>query len=244
LNPAARGREAAPALVEEALSRLGFGDARRALPLRRALDALKYFSLDLSARREARVKIYTAHPDTGVQHIEDAVRAARDHVPGKAADFCRAMAGSEGPYTRMPVLSCLAFTEGNALPVTGTIHFPLRAYADNDRAARDRILAYLPAEGAAIYRRALDAFADRRLEDGIGMQTYASLREQRGGRRLTIYLAPEVYSVEPARALPPRVASARSRPPAPLAGGAAWADHSRGAATASAAEEATHLHER
>lgn len=222
LNPAARGRERAPALVKEALARVGLGEAFAALPLHRALDEIKYISLDLSARREARVKVYTAHPRASVRHIEEAVRMARDHAPGQAAEFCRAMGGGEGPYAGMPVLTCLAFTGGEALPATGTIHFPVRAYADDDRAARDRILAYLPGEGARIYRDALEVFASRRLEDGIGMQTYASLREQRGSRRVTVYLAPEVYSVRPARALQPRVPSPLA--PAPRAERAAPAE--------------------
>lgn len=208
LNPQAQGHEHAFAVVTAALTKLGFDGAYAALMSDRTSDEIKYFSLDLSGKKGARVKIYTAHPGARVEDIEAAVSMARDYVPGQAAEFCRAMAGFDGPYNERSVLTCLAFTEGNATPTTGTIHFPVRAYAENDLVARDRILQYLDEAGASLYRSAIDEFANRPLETGVGMQTYASLRQERGKRRVTVYLATEIYGVEPARTSMPPVSFA------------------------------------
>ena len=49
---------------------------------------------------------------------------------------------------------------------------------------------------AGPYARALAAFARRPLEAGVGMQTYVSLRINKGTKRLTVYLAPELFTVE------------------------------------------------
>src|SRR5262249_9683263 len=82
------------------------------------------------------------------------------------------------------------------------VYFPVRAYANDDSEARDRIASYLDAQGADIYNRALAGFANRPLEEGVGMQTYASLRQYAGPRRVTVYLSPEVYAVEAPRSVP------------------------------------------
>ena len=206
LNPMAWGREQAHALVAEAMRRLGMAESVVCLPERTSRDVPVYFSLDLASRQGARVKVYTEHREVTASRVESLLRQAPGYEPGQVEGFCRAMAGSQGPYVARPVLTCLAFVEGSPLPSMGTVHFPVRTYAEDDRAARDRILAFLRPEAAALYARAISAFAARPLEAGIGMQTYASLRQQRAQRRLTVYLAPEVFAVRPAQpALPPGV---------------------------------------
>ena len=224
LNPQAQGVGRSRAVVEEAMTRLGFGAACANLPATGPEDELCYFSLDLSARRGARIKIYTAHHHATVSRLEAAVSKARSHVPGKVLEFCSALGESLGPYDMRPVLTCLSFADGNATPTTGTIHFPVRSYATTDGVAAERVLRYLPPEGAAIYRRALEAFSDRRLEDGIGMQTYASLRVEPERRRVTVYLAPEVYDVGQVAMTLPTMSGVIARPNAtrswrPAAGG-------------------------
>lgn len=206
LNPLAWGREQAHALVAEAMRRLGMAESVRYLPERAPQDTPIYFSLDLAARQGARVKVYTAHREVTASRVEAVLRQAPGYEPGLVEGFCRAMAGSEGPYSTRPVQTCLAFAEGSPLPSMGTVYFPVRTYTGDDRAVRDRVLAFLHPEAAAFYARALEAFAARPLEAGIGMQTYVSLRQHRGQRRLTVYLAPEVYTVRPAQPeLPPTV---------------------------------------
>lgn len=209
LNPQVRGWAEAYDLTRAALARLGLGGAE--LPPATAQDEICYFSLDLSRERGARVKVYTAHYNgTGAQ-IDAAVAGAKGYVPEQAAEFCQTMADAPGPYQSRPVLTCLSFIEGDNRPATATIHFPLRSYAPNDAAARARVLSYIHAEGASVYDRALEAFAHRRLDDGVGMQTYVSLRQERGHRRLTVYLAPEVYDVGQSPMTQPKVSGVIER---------------------------------
>lgn len=205
LNPAASGPGLARGIVEQALSRLGFPEAAAQLPKSTTSDRIIYFSLDLAARGgvsghsapgKARVKVYTAHHDTTPAHVEAALRVAAGAVPGQVSAFCEAMGGSPGPFHRRPVQTCLSFTTGSAAPTSGTVYFPVRAYADTDLEVRNRVLAYLPPEPAAIYRRALEAHAERRLDEGVGMQTYLSLRQGPGPQRITVYLSPELYSID------------------------------------------------
>ncbi len=203
LNPAVRGRALGRPLVEEALFRLGFVGAAAYLPPAYAADRILYFGLDLTPRRSLgvpqsapRVKVYTAHFDATPECIEGALRAASGHVPGQVAGFCRAMGAGPGPFEARPVQTCLSFTAGDSAPTSGTVYFPVRAYADSDLEVRERVRGYIHAEGAPFYERALEAFANRPLESGVGMQSYVSLRQAPGPRRLTVYLAPEVYSVD------------------------------------------------
>jgi DMATS type aromatic prenyltransferase len=195
LNPQAQGKKHAFVIVGATMSRLGFDDAY-SLIAERAEDEIKYFSLDLAENAGARVKVYTAHHNACASDIETALAAARDYVPGEATEFCRAMTGTVGPFEDRPLITCLAFADGCSTPITGTIHVPVRSYAENDLVARDRIIGYLDDTSSALYENAVSAFASRPLEDGVGMQAYASLRQQGGKRRVTVYLGAEVYGVE------------------------------------------------
>ena len=205
LNPQAQGRENSGSVIESALSRLGFSDA--VVPNSgRALDEIKYVSLDLSRRADARIKLYAAHHNASGEDIEAALAPARYHVPGEATDFCTHMAGGLGPYSGLPVQTCLAYATNQEAPLMGTVHFPVRAYAENDEIVRDRILQYLGEPTERIYSNVMENFANRPLDQGVGMQTYASLRQQKGGSRVTVYLSPEMYSVERANSLPMSIA--------------------------------------
>lgn len=195
LNPQAQGKKHAFVIVGATMSRLGFDDAY-GLIAERPEDEIKYFSLDLAENAGARVKVYTAHHNACASDIETALSAARDYVPGEATDFCRAMAGSIGPFEDRPLITCLAFADGSSTPITGTVHVPVRSYSENDLVARDRIMSYLDPTSGALYANAVTAFASRPLEEGVGMQAYASLRQQGGKRRVTVYLGAEVYDVE------------------------------------------------
>jgi DMATS type aromatic prenyltransferase len=204
LNPECRGPALAPALVEEALVRLGFDRAwpRVASTIARrgpVLDELKYFSLDLSATDDARVKVYARHHRPTVDDLELAMRASSSAAPGDVDHFLELLdARKEERLAGRPPATCLAFVAANDdpnEPATSTHHFPVNGYAANDAqvAARiERILADRGLDGAA-YRRAIDAFAKKPLADGIGMQSYVSMRRQRGEHHVTVYLAPELY---------------------------------------------------
>lgn len=209
LNPAARAPGAEPALIGEALRRLGFAGAWRYLTeavLRRA-DRLSYFSLDLSAHDAARVKIYLAHPGVTAEHIERLMAADPGYAPGVATAFCRAMLGGEGPFEGKPVLTCHAFTAGSdGRPHSTTLHLPIRDYVDDDLRAAHRILEYLGPARRPTFQAALSALAGRPLEAGVGLIQWSSFKRRAGQNRLTFYLSPEVYA-----AVPPRSSRAARR---------------------------------
>jgi DMATS type aromatic prenyltransferase len=198
LNPLARGPEQASALVEEALGRLGFTGSWRFLSQevmhRGTRDQLIYFSLDLSAASAARVKLYVAHQDCTAEELEEVLSRGPGYVAGQPRAFCRMLSGSEGPFTTRPTLTCFAFTSKDAArPVSATLHFPIRAYMDDDEQALRAIRPLLEPGDRQLLERVLAAIADRPLEAGRGLIQWASLRTQGGKARTTFYLAPEVY---------------------------------------------------
>jgi DMATS type aromatic prenyltransferase len=216
LNPQARGADAAPAVVEETLARLGFTRGflpfiTHATPRGPRFDQLRYISLDLHDKPCARLKVYVFHRDSTVEDLERAASAARDHVPGEVAEFCRAMTGTSGVYRGLSVATCYSWMNGDdARPSSSTLHLPIRSYVEHDREARDRVRDYLARRKlpTAQFDTAIAAHASRPLESGVGLISYASLR--RGGR-VTMYLSAEAYRVEPAR--PPRPLALPPLPP-------------------------------
>jgi DMATS type aromatic prenyltransferase len=200
LNPQAQGRERAEAVVAEAVRRLGFPQAAQAVTrLRRSDDELKFFSLDLRASPCARVKIYKVHHRATRSDIEAELNAG---VLGSREDllsFFDAFATADASFRCVPLSTYLSLTSEADRPTTATVHFPVRAYTESDQVVYDRVRALLQGSDRAIYERAIAAFAARPLNAGVGMHTYVSLRQHTGPRRITIYLAPELYHVTPAR---------------------------------------------
>ncbi|MEM7156966.1 MAG: tryptophan dimethylallyltransferase family protein [Myxococcota bacterium] len=197
LNPRVHGDAGAPALVERALVRLGHADAWADLVARLARHGehrFQYLSLDLGANESARTKIYVAHHGVSADRLERVFEGSEGYGAGDATRWCRSVLGGPGPYERRPVLSCFAFSRRTPAPV-GTLHLPVRCYAEDDAASARRILAHLPAAAATHYLDAVEAFSARPLGAGQGLQTYASFRRERSAQRLTVYLAPEGYAV-------------------------------------------------
>lgn len=219
LNPFVRGKSRREALVEQALRRLGFEHAWPTIADVVAargprLDEVVYFSVDLVASAQARVKVYLRHRDADVEDIERAVAVARGTTRGEAADFCRRMTLSQGPFDARPIITCLSFSDpADPRPASATVHVPVWTYAPNDRVSRDRIRGYLEARGfpPEPFDRVIEAHARRPLDAGVGMLVYASLRCDEDAR-VTVYLAPEAYQVFPPSA--PR-RSRRTPPPPP-----------------------------
>jgi DMATS type aromatic prenyltransferase len=200
LNPQAQGRQRAPAVVAETLARLGLADAASGVVrCNRRGDELKFFSLDLDDPADARVKVYKVHHDAVRADIEAELKQARDYRPELLSSFFDTIAASDGPFIRLPVSTYLSLTSAEESPTTATIHFPVRAYADSDERVYQRVCAFLDGDDRALYQRAITAFARRPLAHGIGMQSYVSIRMHRGARRVTVYLAPELYEVVPPR---------------------------------------------
>jgi DMATS type aromatic prenyltransferase len=212
LNPRARGGDRARALVEEALVRLGFGAETRAHLARvagSANDEFRYFSLDLSPGQNSRVKVYVTHHGAGAEELEQVMSVSRHHVPGDVPRFCDAMTAYDGPFAIKPVTTCISFVEGAEQPYAMTLHLPIAHYQESDQSTAARVARFLRDNGLddMSYRRAINVFAPRALDEGAGVQSYASYRREAGGLHFTAYLSPELFR-------PMTQPSARDRAPA------------------------------
>jgi len=201
-NPQIAGKERQFELVEQAMRVLGFESAWPTLlhSVQRsptADDEIRYFALDLNGGKTARMKVYLYQRGITTEHLERMAAACDGYTPGELTEFCRAMTDSTGPYTAFPLCTYLSFIEGNPLPNDVTVQIPIRFYASNDAVARDRISRYMRSRGIdhRPYEASLTALAPRALEDGPGLNTYASLRA--GRARVTIYIATELFSATP-----------------------------------------------
>jgi DMATS type aromatic prenyltransferase len=208
LNPQARGRELAPAIIEETLFRLGFDRAWARLssiaasrgPAR---DEFKYISLDLTSHAEARVKVYLRYHSATLADLVAAARLAPSFAAAQAEEFCRTFLGGDGPYREKPVALCFSYTSRDlAAPSSVTFHCPVSHYERSDLEVNARLKSYLGRHGieAPDYESALAAVVRRPLDAGSGAHSYVSLRSQRRGPRVTVYLAPELYQTGPRRA--------------------------------------------
>lgn len=202
-NPHAHGPEQAETLVEEAMRRLGLHAAwpsLRTSALRRGpvLDELKYFALDLTSEAHARIKIYVRHHSASPEDLEMACSQAETYLPGEPLHFTRAMrAGSTPLHVRAP-FTCSAFIgENDRHPVSTTIYVPVCAYAHDDAAVRARVRKYMVENDLdpSIYDSIIDGFANRPLDQGVGMQSWIAFRRYRGHVRLTVYLGIEANKV-------------------------------------------------
>jgi DMATS type aromatic prenyltransferase len=217
-NPAARGPESANAVVQQALERLGFSRAWSCISEQAmrpgGLDRILYFSLDLSAHRSARVKIYLAHRNITAEELESVMSLAQEHVPGEAWVFCQALKGHTGGFeVSRSVLTCLSFTsDDDERPSSVTLHVPVRCYVRSDGQTMERIRYLLEPSGHMLLKRAVGALAHRQLDSGVGLIQWASMRRQGSKIRTTIYLAAETYGVSasPALVLPEVLPSARA----------------------------------
>ena len=200
MNPEAQGSARAPALVEEALVRLGFDRAwpaiaRTLLARGPAHDELKYFALDLDATPTARVKVYARHHDATASDAERAASSAREYVAGEATVFLTTLAARER-FDRRPLATCLAY---DALDpqraATATTYLPVNAYASDDAVVCSRLESLLARAGldAATYGEATRAYAERPLAAGIGAQSYVAWKRTAAGPCVTVYYAAEAF---------------------------------------------------
>lgn len=199
LNPKVRGESEAPALVEQALERLGFAAAVPSILAackRGSQDTLKYFSLDLTTEQPARVKVYVYHRDAHARELEEVAALARIYTPGALSAFCEAMTGTRGRFPGAPIASCLTFTENDTRPEVTSTYIPFLGHVSNDLDASERIRRFLEERGGDVrnFDRAIGAAATRSLSQRAGMLSYASLRNGDGAPRVTVYLNPELYA--------------------------------------------------
>ncbi len=205
LNPQAQHKSRAAAVVEESLVRLGFDRAWSNLAEIAAQrgpdkDDFPYFSLDLAADSQARVKIYLRHYDATVVDLEKALSLAQNYVAGDVTEFCQALTPEQSLFTSKPVVSCFSFINSNDdRPVGATVYIPIGYYALNDRIVADRLNQYFSDRHLpdTIYTAALRAFAIRALEAGIGMHSHIALKRDGQQLQVTTYLNPEINTARP-----------------------------------------------
>jgi DMATS type aromatic prenyltransferase len=208
VNPQAHGRERAAPVVEEALSRFGFGRAWRALreratPRGPERDEILFFALDLGRWQAPRVKVYVAHHDVTATEVHAVSGLLPGDRAGRVDEFCRVVGGDPGRFAHRPLVSCLSYTERDMEHPSGyTVHVPVRDYARDDGVARKRAAAVLRRHGmdATVIGRAWSAMTSRRPSDGVGLIAYVSLvRSTWQPPRVNVYFSPEAYEVRPPR---------------------------------------------
>ena len=196
LNPCILGPSGAPCVVEQALRRLGFADAWRFLEARLAPEfaaRIVYFSVDLASAQTARVKVYLACSESAAA-VQRLITGASNVQPDDAPRWLDALTGRQGPFRARPILTCFSFRHGVSSPDV-TVHVPVRCYVRHDAEAAARVATMLsPADGLRL-SRALEAVSNRALDVGRGLLTYASLRREASTVRVTVYVAPEAYSI-------------------------------------------------
>jgi DMATS type aromatic prenyltransferase len=207
LNPQSQSQSRSAAIVEESLVRLGFTHAWPTLAETSAQrgpdkDEFVYFSLDLAAHTQARVKVYLRHHDATPAELESALSAARNYVAGDAIEFCQAMAPGQTSFSAKSAITCFSFIAGDDdIPSSGTLYLPISNYATDDRVVCDRLDLYFIQHGLPVskYQSAIQSLAARSLASGIGMHSYISFRREQHQRRVSIYLNPEVNAVQAPR---------------------------------------------
>jgi DMATS type aromatic prenyltransferase len=203
LNPQSQSQSRSAAIVEESLVRLGFTHAWPTLAETSAQrgpdkDEFVYFSLDLAAHTQARVKVYLRHHDATPAQLESALSAARNDVSGDAIEFCQAMAPGQTSFSAKSAITCFSFIAGDDdTPSNGTLYLPISNYATDDRVVCDRLDLYFIEHGLPVsrYQSSIQSFAVRSLASGIGMHSYVSFRREQHQRRISIYLNPEANTV-------------------------------------------------
>ncbi|MHA6800306.1 tryptophan dimethylallyltransferase family protein [Bounagaea algeriensis] len=199
-NPAVHGAEKAPALVEEALARLGLPQAHTTVhkhALRRfGSDVIAFFAVDLDSDPQARVKLYVSHLSGTA---EDAARAA-EAVPGieheRVHEFCAALGEDTAVFDGRPLVSSYSFVDGDtSAPSNYSLYVPVRDYVPDDAVARRRVIRALAPHGVdtAEIDDVISAVATRPLTDNRGLLAHVSLRMSPGDTGTTLYVSSEAY---------------------------------------------------
>jgi DMATS type aromatic prenyltransferase len=206
LNPRVRGRERAVSLVAGALERLGLGQAWSAaqsvVPLHDGRAELGLVCLDLSPRRESRLKVYVRHHRATLSEIQAVARLTREHTARDVEAFYATLQGSSGSFLKKPPITEITFVGAQpSRPSSITLEYPIGSYVDTDEAARARVVRCLTAFGLSPgpYDRAIRGFASRPLDAHAGLHAHVTLRQLTSGPRIAVYLASEAYGAQSSR---------------------------------------------
>ena len=204
LNPCCTsGRYSAIARTRAAFERIGLAESWTVVEgMIAPSESVIYFSLDLSGMSHARAKVYISH---GAASTASAIAQKHEAIcphanPYEIQRFCEVMAGGQlGPYERKPLLSCFAFTSQAPDRPTGTVHFPISAYADSDREIQGRIERYMTAVSVPKlykkrYRKMISAVQRRPSDQGTGIHAWVSLKQAAAGKQSnTYYISPDLF---------------------------------------------------
>ncbi|OTA80668.1 hypothetical protein M434DRAFT_25462 [Hypoxylon sp. CO27-5] len=200
-------RHSAISITRTALERIGLSESWAVVQsILEPSESIIYFSLDLSSdARNARAKVYISHGTaTTASAIAKKHAAVSPHADTyEIQRFCETMGGGQyqlGPYGRKPLLSCFAFTIQAPDRPVGTVHFPISAYADDDREIQERIERYMasvsvPPLFRKRYRKMISAVQRRPLDQGTGVHAWVSLKQAVGGKQSkTFYISPGLFT--------------------------------------------------
>ncbi|EFQ26056.1 beta-eliminating lyase [Colletotrichum graminicola] len=208
LNPNARGKLQAAAVVREAFERLGMPQAW--ILLEKVLlrgGRLTFLALDLCPGPQARVKAYVQYDNVGAAELAEAAALVAPDTASASEirRFCSTLSGgSEGPYKGKAPMTCFGFTasdHGNGITAESAVYFPVHDYANDDAEVRLRLEKYLSDTGSGesgiqtlrAYQGATEAAANRPLQDGRGIHAWVGLKTTRHrGSVITFYLASEI----------------------------------------------------
>ncbi|MER7756585.1 tryptophan dimethylallyltransferase family protein [Kitasatospora sp. NPDC097643] len=204
--PGVGGPEQAAELCRQGLAAVGLGEAWPAvvahMPRGERLDPPVLFSLDLSADRAARVKLYFRHHASNADRLAELMAPYPGFAATPVREFCELMAAAAAAdLTAQPPVTCLSFTgERPAAVGAATVYLPMWTYAPHDEAVRRRMHRALAAGGRPLepYEQALRDVAGRPLAAGRGLHNYIAWRPGRDRPRFKAYFSPELRHIDPA----------------------------------------------
>jgi hypothetical protein len=198
VNPMAQGVKNSESVISEALSRLGFSQALPTiLAMRGPNDLFSHFSLDLSNRPEARVKVYIKHFNPTFEELDERCAAIDSTTRGEWSYFCRTFLGDQSSLTHRPVFTSYhMIAETPNRPQHTVLHLPVLPYVSNDQTAHERILCFLarcrlPTES---YARSVKALARGPLALEQGLHSHVSYQCEMRRPRVVIYFGSRAYS--------------------------------------------------
>ncbi len=195
VNPQIKGAVRAPSLVKAALNELGMQHAWSFLSEHvLGLGEFVYFSLDLCARADARVKVYAVYPAADLDLLSRSLGKSRLATPEQVVDWVTALTGARPALDERGIQVCYSFRAGHAQP-SMTLYVPVRSHCGDDAEALQRANRFLSPRSVDTLSQAIRNFAGRPLETGRGLITYIALRAGAMGPRVTLYLSPEIYAI-------------------------------------------------
>ena len=209
LNPRAQGREPA-VVVEEALKTLGLESAWEKLHrlLESGENEVCYFSVDLAAPEDARIKVYVAHRNAHAAGMERQLSKLSRYHPGDVTRLAIAMTEREGPFRDRPFLTCLSFrTDGELFRLTH--HLPVRCYVDSDAAVAARIPRLFGGDSNTA-NQVVRALSRVPLQQSTGIVTYVSSSRYKDSHNYVLYLSPKLYSAVDEQAVASEAAPSRA----------------------------------